>query len=174
MHVSEGPGSTPEISSKANPQSKFPQDFLLNPCWNPVASQESFGKRKQPTLITPTGSQLHVGNEKWVYGGKQKIPLQNVTQSGNSKGNQGLTLHQSDELYPSSPLVHKEKVTECHHPYASKPRMGNASSSRERIVDDEDEKISPTQSSTNDEPRGDNLFEFLGDIIVRSYEYITF
>ncbi|MBW0465906.1 hypothetical protein O181_005621 [Austropuccinia psidii MF-1] len=24
MHVSEGPGSTPEISSKANPQSKFP------------------------------------------------------------------------------------------------------------------------------------------------------
>ncbi|MBW0529454.1 hypothetical protein O181_069169 [Austropuccinia psidii MF-1] len=31
MHVSEGPGSTPEISSKANPQSKFPPEFLLNP-----------------------------------------------------------------------------------------------------------------------------------------------
>ncbi|MBW0468235.1 hypothetical protein O181_007950 [Austropuccinia psidii MF-1] len=31
MHVSEGPASTPEISSKANPQSKFPCDFLLNP-----------------------------------------------------------------------------------------------------------------------------------------------
>ncbi|MBW0516853.1 hypothetical protein O181_056568 [Austropuccinia psidii MF-1] len=38
MHVSEGPGSTPEISSKANPQSKFPHDFLLNPGQNPVAS----------------------------------------------------------------------------------------------------------------------------------------
>ncbi|MBW0462184.1 hypothetical protein O181_001899 [Austropuccinia psidii MF-1] len=30
IHVSEGPGSTPEISSKANPQSKFSHDFLLN------------------------------------------------------------------------------------------------------------------------------------------------
>ncbi|MBW0548102.1 hypothetical protein O181_087817 [Austropuccinia psidii MF-1] len=45
MHVSEGPGSTPEISSKANPQ-----DFLLNPGWNSVASQEPFGQSKQPTL----------------------------------------------------------------------------------------------------------------------------
>ncbi|MBW0492396.1 hypothetical protein O181_032111 [Austropuccinia psidii MF-1] len=43
MHVSEGPGSTPEISSKANPQSKFPRDFLLNPGQNPVVSQEPFG-----------------------------------------------------------------------------------------------------------------------------------
>ncbi|MBW0484113.1 hypothetical protein O181_023828 [Austropuccinia psidii MF-1] len=41
MHVSEGPGSTPEISSKANPQ-----DFLLNPGWNPVESQEPFGQSK--------------------------------------------------------------------------------------------------------------------------------
>ncbi|MBW0578547.1 hypothetical protein O181_118262 [Austropuccinia psidii MF-1] len=54
MHVSEGPGSTPEISSKANPQSKFIQHFLLNPGWNPVASQEPFGKHKQPTLKIPT------------------------------------------------------------------------------------------------------------------------
>ncbi|MBW0537058.1 hypothetical protein O181_076773 [Austropuccinia psidii MF-1] len=53
MHVSEGPGSTPEISSKANPQSKFPRDFLLNPGWNPVVSQEPFGRSKQPTLNIP-------------------------------------------------------------------------------------------------------------------------
>ncbi|MBW0536315.1 hypothetical protein O181_076030 [Austropuccinia psidii MF-1] len=31
MHVSECPGSTLQISSKANPQSKFSPDFLLNP-----------------------------------------------------------------------------------------------------------------------------------------------
>ncbi|MBW0522972.1 hypothetical protein O181_062687 [Austropuccinia psidii MF-1] len=64
---------------------------------------------------------------------------------------------EGDELYESSPLVHKEKVTGCHHPYAFKPRMGHASSSRERIVDDEDENISLTQRKTNDEPRGDNF-----------------
>ncbi|MBW0545024.1 hypothetical protein O181_084739 [Austropuccinia psidii MF-1] len=62
-----------------------------------------------------------------------------------------------DELYASSPLIHKEKVTGRHHPYASKPRMGHASSSRERIVDDEDENMSPTQSERNDEPRRDNF-----------------
>ncbi|MBW0535846.1 hypothetical protein O181_075561 [Austropuccinia psidii MF-1] len=43
MHVSEGPGSTPEISSNTNPQSKFLCDFLLNPGRNPVVSQEPFG-----------------------------------------------------------------------------------------------------------------------------------
>ncbi|MBW0585340.1 hypothetical protein O181_125055 [Austropuccinia psidii MF-1] len=43
LHVSEGPGSTPGISSKTNPQSKFPRNFLLNPCENPVVSQEPFG-----------------------------------------------------------------------------------------------------------------------------------
>ncbi|MBW0563979.1 hypothetical protein O181_103694 [Austropuccinia psidii MF-1] len=43
MHVSEGPGSTPEISSNANPQPKYPRDFLLNLGWNPVTSQEPFG-----------------------------------------------------------------------------------------------------------------------------------
>ncbi|MBW0584827.1 hypothetical protein O181_124542 [Austropuccinia psidii MF-1] len=64
---------------------------------------------------------------------------------------------EGDELYASSPLVHKEKVSGCHHPYASKPRMGHASSSREKIVDDEDENMSPTQSERNDEPRRDNF-----------------
>ncbi|MBW0506475.1 hypothetical protein O181_046190 [Austropuccinia psidii MF-1] len=53
MHVSEGPGSTPEISSKANPQSKFPHEFLLNPVWNTVSSQDPFGQSKQPTLNIP-------------------------------------------------------------------------------------------------------------------------
>ncbi|MBW0497758.1 hypothetical protein O181_037473 [Austropuccinia psidii MF-1] len=42
IHVPEGPGSTPEISSKANPHSKLPHEFLLNPGWNPVTSQEPF------------------------------------------------------------------------------------------------------------------------------------
>ncbi|MBW0493756.1 hypothetical protein O181_033471 [Austropuccinia psidii MF-1] len=62
-----------------------------------------------------------------------------------------------DELYASSPLVHKEKVTGNHHPYASKSRTGHASSSREKIVDDEDENMSPTQIETNYEPRRDNF-----------------
>ncbi|MBW0518133.1 hypothetical protein O181_057848 [Austropuccinia psidii MF-1] len=55
-----------------------------------------------------------------------------------------------DELYESSPLVHKDKVTGRHHPCASKPRTSHASSSREKIVDDEDENMSPTQSERND------------------------
>ncbi|MBW0483016.1 hypothetical protein O181_022731 [Austropuccinia psidii MF-1] len=130
MDVSEGPESTPQISSKANPQSKFPREVLLNPGWNTVASQDPFGRSKQPTLNIPSGSQVHVSNEKRVDGG---------------------------ELYAYSPLVHKEKVTGCHHPYASKPRTGHASSSREKIVDDEDENMSLTQSETNDEPRRDNF-----------------
>ncbi|MBW0561785.1 hypothetical protein O181_101500 [Austropuccinia psidii MF-1] len=61
------------------------------------------------------------------------------------------------ELYASSPLVHKEKVTGRYHPYASKPRTGHASSSREKIVDDEDENMSPTQIERNNEPRRDNF-----------------
>ncbi|MBW0475020.1 hypothetical protein O181_014735 [Austropuccinia psidii MF-1] len=56
MHVSEGPGSTSEISSKAKPQSKFPRDFLFNPGQNPVASQEPFGRSKQPNLNSPSAS----------------------------------------------------------------------------------------------------------------------
>ncbi|MBW0490790.1 hypothetical protein O181_030505 [Austropuccinia psidii MF-1] len=130
MHVLEGPGSTPQISSKANLQSKFPREFLLNPGQNPVASQDPFGRSKQPTLNFPSESQVHVGNVKQVDG---------------------------NELYASSALVHKEKVTGCHHPYASKPRTGHASSSREKIVDDEDENRSQTQSERNDEPRRDNF-----------------
>ncbi|MBW0484818.1 hypothetical protein O181_024533 [Austropuccinia psidii MF-1] len=69
MHVFEGPGSTPEISSKADTQSKFPCDFLLNPGRNPVASQEPFGQNKKPNLNIQSGSQVHVGNEKQVDGG---------------------------------------------------------------------------------------------------------
>ncbi|MBW0576595.1 hypothetical protein O181_116310 [Austropuccinia psidii MF-1] len=61
-----------------------------------------------------------------------------------------------DELYASSPLFHIENVTGLHHPYASKPRTGHDSSSTEKIVDDEDENMSPTQSETYDEPRRDN------------------
>ncbi|MBW0469352.1 hypothetical protein O181_009067 [Austropuccinia psidii MF-1] len=60
-----------------------------------------------------------------------------------------------DELYTSLPLDHKEKVTGCHHPYSSKPRMAHASLLGEKIVDDEDEKISLTQAETNGEPRNE-------------------
>ncbi|MBW0509806.1 hypothetical protein O181_049521 [Austropuccinia psidii MF-1] len=149
MHVSEGPGRTPEISSKAHPQSKFPHEFLLNPGWNPVTFQDPVGRCKQPTLNIPSESQVHVGDEKRVEGGQQ---------SGLLEGNAGLTLHQTgDELYASSHLVHKEKGTGHHHPYASKPRTGHASSSREKIVDDEDENMSLTQIERNDEPRRENF-----------------
>ncbi|MBW0525366.1 hypothetical protein O181_065081 [Austropuccinia psidii MF-1] len=169
MHVSEGPGSTPEISSKANPQ-----DFLLHPGQNPVVSQEPFGQSKQPILIIPSGSQVNVGHEKLVDGGRQKRPLENVSWSGLSEGNPGLTLHQNmapkgktvqseeliedcDELYAYSTLIHLEKVTGHHHPYASKPGKGHAISSREKLVDDEDENMSPTHMEKNDEPRRDNF-----------------
>ncbi|MBW0553713.1 hypothetical protein O181_093428, partial [Austropuccinia psidii MF-1] len=53
MHVSQGPEGTPQFSSNANPQSKFPREFLLNPSRNPVASQDPFGRRKQPTHNIP-------------------------------------------------------------------------------------------------------------------------
>ncbi|MBW0471849.1 hypothetical protein O181_011564 [Austropuccinia psidii MF-1] len=155
-HVWKGKGSTIEISSKANPKSQYPQDSLLNPGQNPVASQELFGNSKQPTLNILSGSQAYVGHEKLVNGGRQKRPLKRFSQSEVSEGNTGSPLHQSDELYASSPLVHKEKVTGRPHPYASKPRTGHSSSSREEIVDDEDENMSPTQSETNDEPMRDN------------------
>ncbi|MBW0521367.1 hypothetical protein O181_061082 [Austropuccinia psidii MF-1] len=69
MHMSEEPGSTPEISSTANPQSKFPHEFLLNPVSNPVESREPFAKSKQPSLNIPSRSQACVGHEKQVDGG---------------------------------------------------------------------------------------------------------
>ncbi|MBW0493355.1 hypothetical protein O181_033070 [Austropuccinia psidii MF-1] len=152
-----GPGRTPEISSKANSQLKSPRELLLNPGWKPVPCQDPFGRSKQPTLNIPSGSQFHVGDEKQVDGGQQKRPLANVTRSGLSEGNPGLTLHQCDELYAYSPLVHKEKATGRHHPYASKPRAGDSSSSGKKIVDDEAENMSPTQSERNNEPRRDNF-----------------
>ncbi|MBW0514884.1 hypothetical protein O181_054599 [Austropuccinia psidii MF-1] len=168
MHWSEGPGSTPEISSKAYKQSNFPRDFLLNPCGNPVESQEPLGKSKKPSFNTPSGS--------WVDGGEEKRTLENVAQTDLLEGNPGLSLHQNmapkgktvqyqekieycDELCASLPLLNKEKVIECQHPYASKTRMSHAGSLREEIVDDEDEKMSSTQSETNGEPRRDNFTE---------------
>ncbi|MBW0519750.1 hypothetical protein O181_059465 [Austropuccinia psidii MF-1] len=78
MPVSDGSGSTSEISSKDNPQSKFPHDFLLNPGQNAVGSQEPFGQSKEPNLNSPSGSRVHVGHEKKVDGGKQKMTLENV------------------------------------------------------------------------------------------------
>ncbi|MBW0473586.1 hypothetical protein O181_013301 [Austropuccinia psidii MF-1] len=60
-----------------------------------------------------------------------------------------------DEIYASLPLVHIEKVTGRHHPYVSKSRTAHASSSREKIVDDEDENMAPNHSEINDETRRD-------------------
>ncbi|MBW0552668.1 hypothetical protein O181_092383, partial [Austropuccinia psidii MF-1] len=148
--------------------------FLLNPGQNPVPSQDPFGGSKQPTLNIPPVSQVHVGDERHVDWGRQKRPLENVTWSGLLEGNAGLTLHQNkapkgksvqsqepiedrDELYAYSPLVHKEEVTGRNHPYSSKPRTTHASSSREKMVVDEDENMSPTQMEKNDEPRRDNF-----------------
>ncbi|MBW0594162.1 hypothetical protein O181_133877 [Austropuccinia psidii MF-1] len=52
MHVSEGPEGTPQISSKANPQSKFPCELLLNPGRNPVASQDPLDEvNSQPSIF---------------------------------------------------------------------------------------------------------------------------
>ncbi|MBW0587146.1 hypothetical protein O181_126861 [Austropuccinia psidii MF-1] len=113
-----------------------------------------------PTLNIPSGSQVNVGNEKRVDGGRRKRPLENVTWSGLSEGNLGWTLHQNmapkgKSVQYQEPIEDK-KVTGRHHPYASKPRMGHASLSREKIVDDEDENMSLIQSEINDEPRKDN------------------
>ncbi|MBW0506504.1 hypothetical protein O181_046219, partial [Austropuccinia psidii MF-1] len=86
-HVPEGPGGTPEISLKANPQSKFPREFLLNP-----------------------GSQAHVGNEKGVDGRRRKRPLENGTQSGLLEGNRGLMLHQN--MAPKGKSVRSQEPIE--------------------------------------------------------------
>ncbi|MBW0496783.1 hypothetical protein O181_036498 [Austropuccinia psidii MF-1] len=79
LHVSEGPGSTPKFSTRANTQCNFSHDFLLNPGGNLAEPQEPFGQSKQPLLNIPSGSQAHMGHEKWVYGGKLKRPLENAT-----------------------------------------------------------------------------------------------
>ncbi|MBW0514254.1 hypothetical protein O181_053969 [Austropuccinia psidii MF-1] len=100
MDVSEGPGSTPEISSNAKPRSKFPCYFLVNPGQNCVESQEPLKKSKQPYLNIPSGSQAHVGHEKRDDGGQKKQPLENVTWSGLLEGNTGLTLWYSIPVLP--------------------------------------------------------------------------
>ncbi|MBW0550357.1 hypothetical protein O181_090072 [Austropuccinia psidii MF-1] len=74
IYVLQGPESTPEISSKAKPQSKFPCDFLLNPVQNFMESQGPFGKGKQPSLNIPLGYEDHVGHEKQVDGRRKKRP----------------------------------------------------------------------------------------------------
>ncbi|MBW0490667.1 hypothetical protein O181_030382 [Austropuccinia psidii MF-1] len=148
MHVSEGPGSTCEISSKAHPQSKFPHDFLLNPGRNPTASQDPFGRSKQPTLNIPSGSQAHVGDEKPVDGGQQKRPLENVTLTCLLEGNPGLTFHKNMEPKGKS-VRSQEPIKDC--------EIAHSSSSKEKIVDDEDEKMSFNHSEKNDEPRRDNF-----------------
>ncbi|MBW0479052.1 hypothetical protein O181_018767 [Austropuccinia psidii MF-1] len=131
---------TTQISSEANPQSKFPCDFLLNPGQNPVASQEPFWQSKQPNLNIPSGSQVHVCHEKRADDGKQKKTIGKCYLEWSFGGKSGID-------------TSSKKVTGRHHPYASKPRTSQASSSREKIMDDEDEKMPPNHSKTNVEPR---------------------
>ncbi|MBW0494641.1 hypothetical protein O181_034356 [Austropuccinia psidii MF-1] len=72
MNVSEAPGSTPEISLKANTQSKSPRDFLLNPGWNPRHPRNPLGKlNSQPSrfqqdliFMWAMKSRLMVGGER--------------------------------------------------------------------------------------------------------------
>ncbi|MBW0578264.1 hypothetical protein O181_117979, partial [Austropuccinia psidii MF-1] len=85
-------------------------NFLLNPGWNPVAFQDPFGQSKQPTLNIISGSQVHVGNEKRVDGRQQKRPLENVTWSGLSERNPGLTLHQN--IAPKGKSVRSQEPIE--------------------------------------------------------------
>ncbi|MBW0488500.1 hypothetical protein O181_028215 [Austropuccinia psidii MF-1] len=73
-----------------------------------------------------------------------------------------------NELYASSPLVNKEKVTGHHHSYAPKPRTANAISSRETSLDDGDENMSLKQSERHDEPRrtiSQRMSKALGQIV---------
>ncbi|MBW0505679.1 hypothetical protein O181_045394 [Austropuccinia psidii MF-1] len=74
MHVSEGPGSTPEISSKTNPQSKFPCDFFLNAGGNPVASRNPLGKvNSQPSMFHQDLRFMWVMKRGLMGGNKKKI-----------------------------------------------------------------------------------------------------
>ncbi|MBW0593178.1 hypothetical protein O181_132893, partial [Austropuccinia psidii MF-1] len=157
MHVSQGPEGTPKISSSTNPQSKFPCVFLLNTGQNPAASQDTFGRSKQPTLNIPSGSQVHV-----VDGGKQKRPLENVTWSGLSEGNPGLILHQNmapkgKSVQSQEPIEDREKSHWTSSSISLKTKNGSCQFTREKIVDDEDENMSPIHSETNEDPRRDNF-----------------
>ncbi|MBW0568737.1 hypothetical protein O181_108452 [Austropuccinia psidii MF-1] len=150
MHVSEGPGSTPQISSKANPQSKFPHEFSLI----------LVGIQSHPRVpLDKVNSQPLIFHQDFRFMWAMKSRLMAGNEKDHWKILLGVIWHlkASDELYASSPLVHKEKVTGHHHPYASKPRTAHASSSREKMVDDKDENMSLTQMETNDEQRRDDF-----------------
>ncbi|MBW0469906.1 hypothetical protein O181_009621 [Austropuccinia psidii MF-1] len=123
MHVSEAPGRTPEISSKANPQSKILHGFLLNIDQNSVESQEPLGKGRQPLINIPSATKVHVGHEKWVDGGQQRRPLGNFTWSGLSEGNPGLMLHQNME--PKGKTIQSQEIIEDHDETNDEPRRDN-------------------------------------------------
>ncbi|MBW0490388.1 hypothetical protein O181_030103 [Austropuccinia psidii MF-1] len=61
------------------------------------------------------------------------------------------------EIYTSSPLFHKERVTGNHHLYAFNPKISHACTLRVSLVNDEDENMSPTQNETNGKPRREDL-----------------
>ncbi|MBW0496353.1 hypothetical protein O181_036068 [Austropuccinia psidii MF-1] len=61
------------------------------------------------------------------------------------------------EVYTSSPIFHKERVTGNHHLYAFNPKMGHSCTLRVHLVNDEDENMSPTQSETKGKPRREDL-----------------
>ncbi|MBW0547528.1 hypothetical protein O181_087243 [Austropuccinia psidii MF-1] len=95
MHVSEGPGSIPEIPSKINPQSKFPRYF--------------------PLILG------RIRWHKWVDGGWKKRALENVTLSEALDGNLGLNLHQNIE--PKGKTVQsQEPIEDCETGHARSSR----------------------------------------------------
>ncbi|MBW0471309.1 hypothetical protein O181_011024 [Austropuccinia psidii MF-1] len=96
-----------------------------------------------------------MGGDKKDHWEMLLVVIWNLKASQSDLGSQANIV--SDGLYASLPLVHKEKFTGCHHPYSSKSRTAYASSSREKIVNDEHENMSPNHSETNDEPRRDNF-----------------
>ncbi|MBW0568258.1 hypothetical protein O181_107973 [Austropuccinia psidii MF-1] len=72
INVSERPGHTPEISLKANPQSKFTQDFLLNTGWNLVVPRIPLGKvNSKPSIFKHDLSFMWTMKSRLMAGSKK-------------------------------------------------------------------------------------------------------
>ncbi|MBW0557508.1 hypothetical protein O181_097223 [Austropuccinia psidii MF-1] len=98
MHVSEGPGITPEVSSRK----------IHNPNFHVTSSLIQVGIRWHPVnalaKVNSQPSRFHQdlrfmwAMKSGLMVGRKKRPLENITQSGLSEGNPGLTLHPSESF----------------------------------------------------------------------------
>ncbi|MBW0537906.1 hypothetical protein O181_077621 [Austropuccinia psidii MF-1] len=129
---------------------QFPQIPLIHKCMF-LRGQEAHLKSHQRLI---SNENFHV-TSSLILVGIQSRPRNPLGKICNLKARQSYLRRQSK--IKSLPLVHKEKVTGLHYPYASKPRTAHASSSSKEIVDDEDDNMSPNHSETNDELRRDNF-----------------